>query len=358
MCTPFQPYTLAGIPLRNHFVRSATVGPFANNGLIQPAGIERYRILAEQEVGLIITEMTYIAPEGKASLTQPGIFSQEEINCHYQLTSAVHSAGGKIFIQLNHGGAASLVDLPPSPSGISSPYTNKPARTMSPEEMDMIVKQFVQAAIHSKEAGYDGIQIHCAHGYLLSQFISPFFNHREDIYGGAVENRFRFPRNVIAAVKETVGDDYPVCIKINSNAELNDDAYEDELMWIGRECARLGVCAIEVSGHDFTPQGRSGKHTYYLERAQKLHQQCGLPVMLVGGIRTMEDVNRVLEAGIDLISMSRPFLCQPDLVLQLKEGKDSECVSCSKCFYMLRKFRDEGRLCIQRKPGSDQIVLP
>lgn len=358
MRMPFQPYTLAGVPLRNHFVRSATVGPFARDGLIQPAGIERYRVLAEQEVGLIITEMTYIAPEGQASLTQPGICSQEQIEHHAQLTSAVHSAGGKIFIQLNHGGAASLGELPPSPSGVPSPYTNKPARIMTAEEIDKVVDQFVQAAIHAKDAGYDGIQIHCAHGYLLSQFISPFFNHREDVYGGSVENRFRFPGKVIAEVKAAVGNDYPVCLKINSNAEIADDIYEDDLMWIGLKCAQLGVCAIEVSGHDFTPQGRAGRHTYYLERAQKLHQQCGLPIMLVGGIRTMEDINRVLDGGIDLVSMSRPFLCQPDLVQQLKEGKDSKCVSCSKCFAMLRKFRDEGRLCIQREPGSDQADLP
>lgn len=357
MCSPFQPYVLAGVSLRNRFVRSATVGPFSTDGLIQPSGVERYRMLAEQEVGLIITEMTYVSPDGQASLTQPGICSDEAMDRHRRLTDAVHGAGGKVFLQLNHGGAASLCDLPPSPSGIPSPYTNKPTRIMSYEEINIVTDQFVQAALRAKKVGYDGIQVHCAHGYLLSQFISPFFNRREDDYGGSAENRFRFPGQVITAVKKVVGADYPVCIKINSNAEVDDDTYENELLWMGQECARLGVCAIEVSGHDFTPQGRSGRHAYYLERAKKLHLNSGLPIVLVGGIRTMEDINRVLDAGIDLISMSRPFLCQPDLILQLKNGKDSECVSCSKCFAMLRKFSIEGRLCVQHEPGSDCIEL-
>ena len=355
MNTPFEPYTLAGIPLRNRFVRSATVGPYGTAGVIGYAGIRRYQLLAEQQVGLIITEMTFISPDGQASRTQAGICDSGSIVRHRQITEAVHQAGGKIFIQLNHGGAASLCDMPPSPSGVPSPYTGKPAKIMTPDEIAAVTMEFANAAARAQRAGYDGIQLHCAHGYLLSQFISPFFNHRDALYGGSAENRFRFPAEVIAAVKAAVGPEYPVCIKLNSNAETEDDRYEDALLWMGQECARLGVCAIEVSGHDFTPLGRSGLHAYYLDRAARLRQASGLPVMLVGGIRTAEDIRRVLGAGIDLVSMSRPFLCQPDLVFRFLEGTDSRCVSCSRCFAMLRKFDSEGRLCIQHDPDSDRF---
>ena len=354
MTDPFQPYTLAGVPLRDRFVRSATVSPYAAEGVVGRTGIERYRTLARERVGLIITEMVYISPDGQASRTQAGLWDESCIAHHKEIVEAVHEEGGKVFVQLNHGGAASLCEEPLSPSGVTSPYTGRPARAMAEADMARVARDFAAAAARAEAAGYDGIQIHCAHGYLLSQFISPFFNRREDAYGGTPEKRFRFPAEVIAAVKGAVRTGYPVCIKINSNAEQDDTEYEDALMWMGRACAELGVCAIEVSGHDFTPQGRAGKHTYYLERAAKLRAGSGLPVMLVGGIRTMEDVRRVLDAGIDLVSMSRPFLCQPDLVGRLERGEGSLCVSCSKCFSMLRKFENEGRLCIQHEQGSDR----
>lgn len=354
MCSPFEPCTLDGISLRNRFVRSATVGPYAAEGILSKAGIRRYQTLAQQQVGLIISEMVYVSPAGQASRTQPGLCREVEVSGHRQLTEAVHQADGTVFVQLNHGGAASLCEDPVSPSGVVSPYTNKPAHVMTTAEMDAAAASFASAAVLAQRAGYDGIQIHCAHGYLLSQFISPFFNRRSDAYGGTPENRFRFPAQVITAVKKAVGPQYPVCIKLNSNAEEGDADYEQALLWMGKACAELGICAIELSGHDFTPQGRSGKHCYYLERAVKLRQDCGLPVMLVGGIRTLEDVSCVLEAGLDFVSMSRPFLCQPDLIPRMAQGENSCCVSCSKCFGMLRKFAQEGRLCIQRTPDCDR----
>lgn len=355
MNTPFEPYILAGVPLRNRFVRSATVSPYAAEGIVSPAGVRRYQRLAEQQIGLIITEMTYVSPEGQASRTQAGLCTSQSVPQHRQITDAVHRSGGKIFVQLNHGGAASLCDMPPSPSGVPSPYANRPARSMTADEIAAVTLEFANAAVRAQKAGYDGIQLHCAHGYLLSQFISPFFNQRDDIYGGSPENRFRFPAEVIAAVRAAVGPDYPVCIKLNSNAETEDQRYAEDLMWMGQECAQMGVCSIEVSGYDFTPLGRAGRRHYYLERAVRLRRASGLPVMLVGGIRTMEDIRRVMDAGIDLVSMSRPFLCQPDLVPRLAEGADSRCVSCSKCFAMLRKFDAEGRLCVQHEPDSDRV---
>lgn len=354
MSSAFEPYTLAGVSLRNHFVRSATVGPYSTDGVMSSAGICHYKKLAQNKVGLIITEMAYVSPDGQASRTQFSISRDKDLAQHESLVQAVHEEGGRVFLQINHAGAASLCDLPVSPSGVESPYTKKPCRAMTEEEMEKTTQDFAQAALRGKRAGYDGIQIHCAHGYLLSQFISPLFNQRTDAYGGTAENRFRFPAKVIAAVKAAVGADYPVCVKINSNAEIDDEHYEEALMWMGQECARLGICAIEVSGHDFTPQGRSGKHNYYLERAVRLRQSCSLPVILVGGIRTQADITQVLEAGLDLISMSRPYICQPDLIPMLEAGADSQCVSCSKCFLMLRKFEDEGRICIRHSQGGDR----
>ena len=358
MRDPFAPYQLAGVTLRNRFVRSATVSPYAADGAITQAGIQRYRLLARNQVGLIITEMTYVCPQGKASHTQLSLCSEEDTVHHSQITKAVHQEGGKIFLQLNHGGAASLSEHPLSPSGISSPYTTLATQAMTEADSADVTQKFAASAAWAKEAGYDGIQIHCAHGYLLSQFISPYFNRRKDAYGGTPEKRFRFPAEVISAVRAAVGSAYPVCIKINSNAELEQDdgAYEDALMWMGQRCAELGICAIEVSGHDFTLQGRAGHHTYYLKRAARLHASSGLPVMLVGGIRTMEHVQQVLGAGIDLISMSRPFLCQPDSILCLKQGLPLLCTSCSKCFIMLRKFKAEGRLCVIHEQGADVSV--
>ena len=345
MSNVFEPCHVGGLELRNRFVRSSTMDPFGEvGGQVSQKQVDLCRELAENQVGLILSGMAYVTPDSGSAPTQNAIYDDSFIPGHRALAEAVHEAGGKILLQINHCGAGSSSEDAVGPSEFVSPLTKKPCRAMTVAEIDRVVEDFAAAAVRAQKAGYDGIQLHCAHGYLLSEFINPTMNHRTDEYGGSVENRFRFAARVIAAVREAVGPSYPLWIKINSNIEDGDEGFEPALLWMGQECRRLGVVAIEVSGCDFTPQGRAGHHNYYLNRAKALKEACGLPVILVGGVRTAEDMQQVLDNGLDLVSLCRPFICEPDLVVRLKNGQEkAKCVSCSKCFFLYYK---EGVRCV------------
>lgn len=344
----FAPCSLGGMELRNRIVRSATFDPLGSpDGEVTEEQIGQSRALAGNQVGLIISAMTNVSPEGIGAALQNAIYDDRFLPGHRRLTAAVHGAGGKVVLQINHAGASGIRPAPPSPSGVTSRNSKAPSREMTRAEMQAVAADFAAAAARTRAAGYDGVQIHCAHGYLLSEFLSPYDNRRTDEYGGSAENRFRFPGEVIAAVRKAVGPDYPVLIKLNSNAERDDEAYGQDLLLYGKRLAELGVTAIEVSGYDFTPQGKSGKSNYYLERAAALRRACGIPVILVGGMRSKADLETVLDAGIDLVSLSRPFISEPDLVKKMMEGQErSNCISCSKCFVLMAKYKPGGRRCI------------
>ncbi|MPM22299.1 Metal reductase [bioreactor metagenome] len=292
--------------------------------------------------------MASVTPDGVAGPGQNRAYDERFIPGHRALTDTVHNAGGKVVVQINHAGSRSAGELPPSPSGISA--NAGPSRTITAEEIAAITAGFARSALMMKQAGYDGVQIHCAHGYLLSQFINPKFNKRTDAYGGSVENRFRFAREVLLAVREAVGPDYPVLIKINSNAEENDDQFEADLLWICSRCKTLGVSAVELSGCDFVPRTKKGDHNLYLARACAVRHGCDIPVILVGGVRTLDDMEVVLRGGIDLVALSRPLICEPDLIPRLLSGQEkSACISCSKCFPLLQTYDTERVLCVLHK---------
>ena len=353
MSQAFAPFMLGNLALRNRIIRSSTNDPLGNpGGTVSEEQIALNRRLAENQVGLILSGMASVAEDGLVNQTQNRLHVDSFIPGHRAVTEAVHAAGGKVVLQINHCGAASAVENPMSPSGVPYPFTKAPCREMTKEEIKRVTRDFVDTALRGKAAGYDGIQIHCAHGYLLSQFINPVFNKRTDEYGGNVENRFRFAAEVIAAVREAVGADYFLSIKINSNIEENDESFGPELQWIGRKCKELGVDFIEVSGWDFTPRGRAGEHNYFLERAAALRADTGIPVALIGGVRTLEDIDQVLSAGVDMVSLCRPFICQEDLVLRFLKGEAAACVSCSKCFVLGAKYRETGIRCKLHQPAG------
>jgi 2,4-dienoyl-CoA reductase-like NADH-dependent reductase (Old Yellow Enzyme family) len=336
------------ISFKNRIVRSATVDPFGNlDGTVSEAQVKLYETLAGNNVGLIISGMSYITLGGKEGPGQNSISDDCFIESHKKLVDAVHQADSKVFLQICHCGSSSLsIDgMPPvAPSRVLSPGSKAMPRELTVPEIKEIVSQFIQAAVRAKAAGYDGIQIHCAHGYLLSEFINPVYNKRTDEYGGGIENRFRISEEVIRGIKKELGEAYPVWIKINSNIEENDEGYEKDLLYVAQKCKDLGVDAIEYSGYNFTPLGRQGLRNYYLERVAAIRRTVDIPAVLVGGIRSIKDMDEVLSAGIDMVSLSRPFICEPDLITKLMAGQEeAKCSSCSKCFTLYKK---EGRRCI------------
>lgn len=350
MSKVFEEVKLKHLTLKNRLVRSATQDPFGSpDGFVTDRQKELYRTIAANNVGMIITAHVCVTPEGRAMGVQNCFYDDSFVAGQAEVASVIKSNGAAAVLQISHAGG-SIGPYPGSEkltllAPVEKEYgkSGQVAKAMTKEDMDYVKTGFAEAAKRAVRAGFDGIQIHLAHGYLLSTFLNPSINTREDEYGVNAEGRFRFPREVLTAVREAVGPDYPVFVKINCNCEENDEAFEQDFMYYMSELDKFGLEGIEVSGWNFTPLGRSGQRAYFLDRASKAAKAIDTPVILVGGLRSLDDMQKALDAGVTLISMARPFIAEPDIATKLMNGEESKCVSCSKCFLLYNK---EGRRCI------------
>ncbi len=356
----FTPAKIGNMELSNRIIRSATQDPFGHkDGTCDEAQVALHAEVVENGVPLVISAYTYIAPEGRATDIQVGFCNEAHYASQKKVLDAVHAKGGKMVLQINHAGQnvyflnEELEDQTPlAPSANRKAPNGLLTREITVDDMNRLCADYVKAALKGKELGFDAVQLHCAHGYLLNQFMDPNFNRRTDAFGGSAENRFRFPRQVLVALREALGADYPILVKVNTNCygEERDAAYAEDIIYFCREFEALGVDAIELSGFDWIAQGKQKNHNYYLERAKAVRAVVKTPLIFVGGVRTQDDINAVLDAGLDFVSLSRPFICQPDLVACLKNGEDAKCVSCSKCFILWER---EGRRCVLHpKPAA------
>jgi 2,4-dienoyl-CoA reductase-like NADH-dependent reductase (Old Yellow Enzyme family) len=215
---------------------------------------------------------------------------------------------------------------------------------MTKQDIREMVNAFGEAARRAKAAGFDGVQIHSAHAYLLSQFLSPAFNRRNDEYGGDVRNRARIHLEVYQAIREVVGKDFPILIKMNSRDFVENGLSLEDSIQVVRLLADAGIDAIELSGGFITggklSPSRSGidsedKEAYFQEEARAVKKEIGIPLILVGGIRSFAVAERLVEDGTaDYISMSRPLIREPALINRWKAGdlRRAECRSDNLCF--------------------------
>lgn len=352
----FTPGRIGALTLPNRLLRSATQDPFGQrDGTCAPEQVALYRDIAQSGVGAIITAYSYISPEARSTGIQVGFATEAQRQSQKAVLDAVHAAGGRLILQLMHAGmnvflSAKRVEggklLAPS-GGMTAP--NEMVTTeLDAEGLGKIKADFVDAAKAAKALGFDGIQLHCAHGYLLSQFLDPNFNHRSDEYGGSAENRFRFPGECLAAIREAVGPDYPVLVKVNTTCSGEADAgYAEDILYFCRQFQALGADALELSGHNWLGLGKKKVPTFYLDRAKAIRAEVSLPLILVGGVRKMEDIDAILGAGIDFVSASRPFICQPDFYQHLEKGEASPCIGCTKCLGNI--WAKEGRRCVKHE---------
>ena len=327
----FEPFALPHMELKNRIARSATHDHFENpDDTLSKKQLYILKELAENDVGLIFTGHMYVSPEGEAMRPQISLCKDSCIPQLEKAVQEVHRYGSKLVAQISHAGPKATVPIPLAPSRMMLAGSSQ-ARQMNREEIERVKKDFISAAVRVKAAGFDGVQVHMAHHYLLSCFITPGFNRRKDEYGGNAENRFRLPYEILTGIHEACGPDFPVFVKINSNVPDNDAAYGEDLLYMMREFRRLDVEAVEISGYDFRdlPDHRN----YYLERAAQMRKEVDIPVILVGGIRSLQDIDEVLSAGIDIVSLCRPFISQPDLVSRMREGwlEESRCIGCNQC---------------------------
>ena len=326
----FEETVIGGLRARNHFVRSATAEGRATEDGFPTEQIKKvYISLAKGEVGTIITSLTSIADYEKASENQLAIDRDELIPTYREITEAVHNEGGNIVMQLFHGSSTSQAYPGQArilgPSAIRNPLSGLVPQEMTKADMREVKSLFAKAAVRAKQAGFDGVQLHAAHSCLLSQFLSPVFNHRIDKYGGSQENRYRFVGEVYEAVRDAVGTEYPVWIKIDSTDGFEDGLSMEDFLWNGEQFSSAGINAIEVSG---LSQPRFYRGAYYREAAEKLADKINASVILTGGIRSLEDMISICdESNVRFFGMARPFMAHPDYLILLRKkyfGKQGE----------------------------------
>ncbi|MDF2987451.1 MAG: oxidase [Eubacterium sp.] len=280
----FEETKLGNMKLKNRFVRSATWENMATEeGLLTDPLIKIYEDLAKSDVGLIITGYANVLQEEKPNPGMMGIYSDKFVNEYQKLTNLVHEYGSKIIMQIAYGGTKTTYQTEEriiyAPSEIPERSTHTVGKAMTKEEIVIVENAFADAAKRIQEAGFDGVEIHGAHTYLINQFLSPYYNKRTDEYGGSLDNRMRFLNEIYGKIRKQVGQDFTIVIKLTSSEFFDGGLTFDDTRQICKKMEQIGVDAIEFFG------------------------------------------------------LSRPLLAEPDLIKRWKEGvrKKAICLSCSKC---------------------------
>jgi 2,4-dienoyl-CoA reductase-like NADH-dependent reductase (Old Yellow Enzyme family) len=364
----FESAKIKNLELRNKFVRSATCdGRADRNGHVTENQIEFYSKLAEGGVGLIVTGIVSVHESSKFLPCQNLITSDDYLSGYKQLTDAVHEKGAKIAIQLYHAGRASALihgseesNLAPSyihedpyfnsDLGIDHFIRSRNYRAMSEDEIYEIIEAFGDAAVRARKAGFDAVQLHGAHGYLLSQFLSPFSNRRNDKWGGSLVNRLNFCHEIYKDIRNKVGEDFPLFIKLGVQDGFPGGLEFSEGKRAAQYMSEWGFDAFEISlglrgstqddGEARKKINSVDQEAYYRSWCKEIKETVNVPVMMVGGLRSFELMEKVvLDREADFVSMSRPFISEPGLVNRWKNGdrKKAECISCNKCGEILSK---------------------
>lgn len=342
MSVLFKPFYINKLKVKNRFVRSATVDNLGRNMMVSEAQLDFYRALALGEIGLIISSGLFPGQDGRAAPGQLGIHDDSMIPSLSRLTGIVHRSGGRIAAQLMHAGWFANPQLSGcqnvGPSAMVNPANSLPVKELSSDEVYQHIEQFVRAAVRAKDSGFDAVQVHAAHGWLVSAFLSPVTNIRQDEWGGSPEKRASFLVRIIEGIRRAVGPDYPVLIKLG----LKDYHPRGKTIGEGIDGARLfvaaGVDAVEISEgieqQPFHHIRMNAVRPYYLEECLRAKKSINRPLILVGGMRKLADIQFVItEGNADAVSMCRPFIMDQHIVKKFYLGlsESSDCISCNRC---------------------------
>lgn len=377
----FEASAIKGMVLKNRLVRSATYERMADaDGFPTPDLFELYSKLAHGGVGLIITGMAYVSPDGKMGpVGMLGIDREEQIPEYRRLTESIHQLGASIAMQIAHCGRQVIAydkNHPPlAPSAVRDLSSGIRPQAMSEGDIERLIEAFAQAARRVKASGFDAVQLHGAHGYLISEFLSPRTNRRSDQWGGSLANRMRFLVGIYQRCREEVGDDYPILVKISAYDYLKNGIKLEEGIEICRILSDLGIDGVEVScgaqedrisvlrgdlpiaaivddldllkvpGWQKRLIRRFGPRfikavpytaAYNREAASLIKREVKVPVFVVGGLTdpaVMEDI--IASGDADYISLSRSLINNPSFPRKIAAGSNqgSNCVHCNLCIF-------------------------
>lgn len=326
MKTIFDKTTLRNSELKNRVWRSATWMALADReGNVTDELINAYEELAEGGTAVIVTGLTSILKNDAEIDRGVKFYNDAFIEGHRRLTDAIHKHNAMVMMQ------TALVD--------------GPVDELSTGQVENIVRAFGDAAQRAEQAGYDGVQIHAAHFFYLSKFISPLLNHRSDRYGGDQRGRTQILLEILQDMRAKTSQDFPITMKINSTDEYPGGLTQHGFLETSRLMAEAGIDAIEVSANGTSRGGiRAGlNEAYFLDAAKLLAERVKVPVVLVGGLRSIKKINEILnETNIAYISLSRPLIREPNLINRWLKGDTapSKCISCNSC------YRTYGHRCV------------
>lgn len=368
----FSPFTLGPVELRNRVVKPATNEAMSRDGLVTDQLVEWHREFAAGGVGMTTLAYCSVAAEGRTFPDQ--IWMRDEAaDGLARFTAAMHAEGAAAAVQLGHAGYMSPSDAtgttPMGPSRQFSAFAITFCRAMGRADMDRTVADYARAARLAVETGFDAIEVHTGHGYLLSQFLCPWNNRRRDEYGGSIENRARFPRRVLAAVREAAGPKVAVYAKLNMDdgfrrglaladgvavaRMLEADGSVDALQLTGGHTTRTPMYTMrgdsplaEMAGHEKQLLRKVGmraitpffpnypfEEAYFLSHALQVRREVALPLMLLGGVTRLDTMERAMALGFEMVAMGRALIREPDLVARMEKGLTVAgiCDACNRC---------------------------
>jgi len=363
------------LKLKNVFIRSAAYEGMFDEGIPNQKLIDHHVAMARGSVALTTVSYGAVSADGRTFNDQMYI-NDRSLKELKVLAREVHLAGGKVSIQLTHCGYFSKnkdIKSPKAPSRVFNEYGFLSglifSRPMTPGDMESVSGDFAEAAARAREAGFDAVEIHMGHGYLLSQFLSPRTNKRKDEYGGTIENRARFPLEVLKRVRAAVGADFPLLVKLNLSDGFRGGFSLEDCKYVSSELEKNGCTAIVLSG-GFTskspfylmrgkvPLGgmiRNGSSiaekltmaifgpiiikrfrftpNFFLQQAKEIRNTVKMPLVYLGGVDSFCGIEEILDAGFDFIAIARALIHDSDFLLKLKENQieKTECNRCNKC---------------------------
>ena len=398
--SPFDPVTIGPLTLRNRFIKSGANEAMCLAGRPTAALLKHHRDLASGGVGMTTVAYLAVAPEGRTLPNQ--IWMRPDILPDLQaVTAAVHDAGAAISAQITHGGSF-VTGMKVKGRTISSSSGFNPAgmlkgnllrRAMTEADMERVTAEFVTAARLARDAGFDAVELHMGHGYLLNQFISPLDNQRQDSYGGSAENRVRFPARVLAAVKQAVGDSTAVLAKINVADGTRRGAKVEDAIVTARALQAAGADMLVLSGgrnvestwfmfgsrmnreemaRVLKQQGErltalmmraaasrepdiSFREMYFLQYSQQIRAAVQLPLAYLGGVKSLANAQQALDDGFDCVVLARALLHDPALVNKFRSGEATEsgCNNCNGCIAYI--YHPAGTRCVLNPPNDPQL---
>jgi len=372
-----EPGRIGRLELRNRFIKTATYEGMTPAGRVSDALVEHHANMAKSGVALTTVAYAAVTPDGR-TFSEQLLVDDDNMPMLRKLTTAVHNEGGRASLQLGHcGGFSKNKDVsggrPKGPSAAWNAYGlmyGLPRiSAMSEDEIGQVPHHFAQAAIRARDSGFDAVEVHCGHGYLLSQFLSPAVNKRRDRWGDSPEGRLRLPRAVLETVRKAVGDDFPILVKLNTRDDVAGGLELEDAIDIADALAKAGADALVPSGglvfktpfylmrgtiplKEMVAAEESGaqrlairlfapmimrrypyRSGFFFDDARKMVERVDIPVALLGGVDSKSMVTKAMEGGFQFVAMGRALLADPDFIGRLAAGEDivSRCTHCNGC---------------------------